>query len=162
MHLIYVVLFLLKSSMAIKFCSNKYLPSGTCPPNAVEICANSGNYCVKSDPVDFQYSVTGINGCDQFQTGGHSGEACHGMHVGDDPDGSPSCYPVNRTYCECKECTTDSDCDFTFHGLPTGCDGEATGSGDVYASGFAAGKECGIEQCADALKDTYRKFMKCS
>jgi len=93
-----------------------------------------------------------VNGCEQFQTGGHSGEACHGMHVGDDPDGSPSCYPVSRTYCECIECTVDSYCDTSFHDLPTGCVGEPAVSGDVYASGFAAGKECGISHSAHALK----------
>ena len=156
---IYIYLLFIVPTVA-KFCSNRYLPSGSCPSNAVDICANSGNYCVKSDPVELQYSVTGVNGCDQFQTGGHSGEACHGIHVGDDPDGSPSCYPVNRNYCECVECTTNSDCS-TFHGLPTGCVGEEAGSGDIYAAGFAAGKDCGIEHCADALRASYNQLGRC-
>lgn len=145
-----------------KFCANKYLPSGTCPENAAEICKNSGNYCVKSDPVELQYSVEGVNGCEKFQTGGHSGENCHGMHVGDDPNGSPSCYPVNRNYCECVECTSNANCTGTFHGLPTGCVGEAAGAGDVYAAGFAKGKECGIDHCANALKESYYQLGHCS
>lgn len=161
-RVIVFTLYFLSTVQAIKFCANKYLPSGSCPANALEICANSGNYCTKSDPVELQYSVTGVSGCEQFQSGGHSGEACHGMHVGDDPDGSPSCYPMNRNYCECVQCTTNSDCDFTFHGLPTGCTGNEAGSGDIYAAGFAAGKECGIENCADAVREAYRILGKCS
>ena len=101
----------LKLVIAIKFCSNKYLPSGSCPSNAVDICDASGNYCVKTTHnIPLQYSVTGVNGCEQFQTGGHSSEECHGMHVGDSPSDSPSCYPVNRNYCECTPCTSHSDC----------------------------------------------------
>lgn len=153
---------LVQGTVALKFCTNKYLPSGSCPSNAVDICANSGNYCVKSDPVALQYSVTGVSGCAQFQTGGHSGEACFGIHVSDDPSGSsPNCYPVNRNYCECTECTQQSDCS-SFNGLPTGCEGEPAGSGDIYSAGFAAGVECGEENCVKALRVAYADIGDCS
>ena len=153
----------LKSVIAIKFCSNKYLPSGSCPSNAVDICASSGNYCVKTTHnIPLQYSVTGVNGCELFQSGGDSGTECHGMHVGDGPGDSPSCYPTNRNYCECTPCTSHSDCINSFGGLPTGCEGNATGSGDAYSDGFTAGKECGIDNCANALKAAYQQLGQCT
>lgn len=147
--------------VAVKFCTNKYIPSGSCPANAAEICAASGNYCVKSDPVSLQYSVAGVSGCEQFQTGGHSGDACFGIHVSDNPGGSsPNCYPVNRNYCECTQCTHNSNCS-SFNGLPTGCEGEPAGSGDVYAAGFAAGKECGADIWVEALRSAYIDLGQC-
>ena len=144
---------------AIKFCTNRYIPSGSCPSNAAEICAASGNHCFKSDPVAYQYSVEGVSGCAQFQTGGHSGEECSGMHVGDAP-GEASCYPYNRNYCECTVCTHHANCS-TFHGLPTGCEGMPAGSGLMYAQGFADGKRCGVEHCADSLRDSYQRLGTC-
>lgn len=152
---------LAQAAVAIKFCTNKYIPSGTCPPNAAEICAASGNYCVKSDPVSLQYSVEGVSGCEKFQSGGYSGQACFGIHVDDNPsENSPSCYPVNRNYCECVQCTHNNNCS-SFNGLPTGCEGDPAGSGDVYAAGFTAGKECGVETCVDALRSAYANLGQC-
>lgn len=160
MLLLYLFL-LVQGAVAVKFCTNKYLPSGSCPANAVDICTNSGTYCTKSDPVTLQYSVAGVSGCEKFTEGGYGGQACFGIHVSDNPsENSPSCYPVNRNYCECVECTEDSDCG-TFNGYPTGCEGEPAGDGDIYAAGFAAGRKCGEEDCVKALRTAYASIGDC-
>jgi hypothetical protein len=154
-------LLFLPAATAVTFCANKYLPSGSCPENAAEICEQNQNYCVKTyGNVALQYSVDGVAGCDQFQTGGHSGEECFGVHVEDNPNDAPACSPVNRNYCECVECTSEADCT-TIAGLGAGCAGQPAGSGDIYAAGFVAGKNCGIDQCADALKASYQELGQC-
>jgi|TARA_B100001059_G_C17476319_1_gene399492 hypothetical protein len=157
MRLIFLPVFFLNTAIAIKFCANKYLPSGSCPSNAVDICAVGGNYCLKSG---WQYSVTGVSGCEPFQTGGLHGTKCFPIPNVETENDSPSCYPVNRNYCECKECETESDCG-TIRGVAAGCTGNATGFGDSYADGFAAGKACGIDNCANALKTAYGQLNQC-
>ena len=67
---------------------------------------------------------------------------------------------VNRNYCECTQCTHNSNCS-SFNGLPTGCEGEPAGSGDVYAAGFAAGKECGAGIWVEALRSAYVDLGQC-
>jgi hypothetical protein len=35
-------------------------------------------------------------------------------------------------------------------------------SGDAYSDGFTAGKECGIDNCANALKAAYQQLGQCT
>lgn len=152
----------LPAATAVTFCANEYLPSGSCPENAVEICQQNTYYCVKTyGNVGVQYSVDGVSGCEQFQQGGHNGEECFGTHVSDNPSNPPNCHPVNRNYCECVECTSNATCSMPFAGYPLECVGQPAGSGDIYAAGFAAGKNCGIDQCADALRTSYQSLGNC-
>ena len=145
---------------AVKFCTNGYLPSGSCPANAADICAaNSGPYCIKAG---LQYPVANVNGCEKFQAGALTG-ACHQIGNEDtEPTQFPYCNPQNRNYCECVECISSANCS-SIGGLPSVCAGNATGSGDVYASGFAAGKNsvsC-VENCAQALRLAYAELEDC-
>ena len=147
-------------TVAVKFCTNGYLPSGSCPANAVAICAaNSGAYCIKAG---LQYPVANVNGCEKFQAGSLTG-ACHQIGNEDtEPTQFPYCNPQHRNYCECTECTSDANCS-SIGGLPSVCAGNATGSGDIYASAFAAGAEsisC-VDSCAQALRKAYSELDQC-
>ena len=151
---------LAQTSVALKFCANGVLPSGSCPENAQQMCAeNSGLFCIKAG---LQYVIGDTSGCEKFLSGTLSGNCFQNGNGDVESDTSaPSCNPLVRTYCECAVCTQDSDCS-TIGGVGAGCDGAPAGSGDFYAAGFADGKECGINHCADALKATYEELGACA
>ena len=126
----------------------------------MEICQQNTHYCVKTyGNVGVQYSVDEVNGCDLFQQGEHNGEECFSAHVSDDPNDAPNCHPVNRNYCECVECTSDANCS-TIAGLGAGCAGQPAGSG-IFTRRVRRGKNCGIDQCADALRTSYQSLGNC-
>ena len=118
---------LTQTSVAVKFCANKYLPSGSCPENAQEICdAVNDGFCRK---VGLHYSVAGVPGCSGFQSGTRAGECYNIFELLNlqNPDNVifPSCNPTARTYCECTTCTQDSDCDlWSVGGESMTCNGE--------------------------------------
>lgn len=146
---------------ALKFCANDVLPSGFCPSNAADICAaNSGNYCIKAG---LQYPVAGVNGCEKFQAGVLTGNCFQFENDDVESDTSaPTCNPLYRNYCECIECVDDADCS-TIAGVGADCFGEPAGSGDVYATGFANGRDsvsC-VENCTKALQTAFAEIGAC-
>lgn len=159
MRLIFTGMLFLNSAIAMKFCANKHY---ACVDDAAAICAASGaNYCTNvMNGMTWQYSVDGVSNCHNFQSG--QGGSCHGIGNDDNPGEAANCFPLHRNYCECTECTVDADCTGTDgNGHPAICEDAVNMANTSYFKGFAAGKECGIDNCANALKATYRQLGTC-
>lgn len=161
MRQIYLLVVLINSVIAIKFCANRHY---ACVDDAVAICAASGtNYCTNSmNGVTWQYSVDGVSGCHNFQSG--QGGPCHNVGNGDNPGEAANCFPLHRNYCECKVCTTDANCSGITdgNGNPAGCEDAVNMTNSSYFKGFAAGKQCGIDNCANAIKLAYNQMNQCN
>lgn len=141
-----------KLSMALKFCANKHY---ACVDDAEAICAASGTkYCINyMHGVGWQYSVDGVSGCDNID----SGNSCQYE------PGTVACFPLHRNYCECKACTNHTDCSEIRdgNGNVAGCEDSVNMTNTSYFKGFAAGKQCGIDNCANALKAAYGQLNTC-
>lgn len=160
------VVWITKLSMALKFCANKHY---ACVDDAEAICAASGaNYCTNvMNGVTWKYSVDGVNGCHKFQSGGGNSsvedKSCHNIGNRDVPGGAANCFPLHRNYCECKACTNHTDCAGITdgNGNAAGCEDAVNMTNTSYFRGFAAGKQCGIDNCANALKAAYGQLNTC-
>lgn len=153
MRHIYLLVLLINSGIAIKFCANRHYK---CVDDAVTICAASGTkYCTNSmHGVTWQYSVDGVSGCENIE----SGDSCQYEF-----NKVADCFPLHRNYCECKVCTTDADClnIRDGNGNVAGCEDAVNMTNSSYFKGFAAGKQCGIDNCANALKAAYSQLNQC-
>lgn len=150
-----------QGAVAAKFCFNDEFTSGLCPDNAVAICeASSGKTCIKAG---LEYDVSGVNGCDKFEAGSVTGACLTIDNEDTDPTAFPYCNPHARTYCECKPCETNDDCNGVTYNHPTTCQDNAAGVQDAYAAAFAAGQNsisC-VDDCANALRKTYEDLGGC-
>lgn len=159
MRRIFISMFFWNSVIAIKFCANEHY---ACVDDAEAICAASGaNYCTNvMNGVSWQYSVDGVNGCQNFQSGERG--SCHESNV-DNPGEAANCFPLHRNYCECKVCSNHTDCAgiTNGNGQQAGCEDAVNMTNTSYFKGFAAGKQCGIDNCANALKATYGQLNTC-
>jgi len=152
-----LLIFVLLICVSAKFCGNEHY---ACVDDAKYICESSSNYCTNIiNGVEWQYSVDGVIGCNNFQNG--KGGSCHEGGV-DTPGEAATCFPVHRTYCECIECSADTDCLDVKNGRgqAAGC-ADAHVSNSSYMQGFSAGKKCGIDNCANALKASYQQINQC-
>lgn len=108
--------------------------------------------------VQWQYSVDGVSVCHHLQSG--EGGSCH--IDGTDNHGQAA---IHRNYCECTPCTDDTDCLAANikdgNGHPAGCEDAVNMTNSSYFKGFAAGKQCGIDNCANALKVAYKDLGQC-
>lgn len=161
MRFIFISVFLLNGAIALKFCANRHY---ACVDDAVAICTASGrNYCTNvMNGMTWQYSVDGVSGCHKFQS--REGGPCH-ISGTDIPDQPANCFPLHRNYCECTPCTDDTDCLAANikdgNGNPAGCEDAVNMTNTSYFKGVAAGKQCGIDNCANALKMTYNNLDNC-
>lgn len=159
MRQIYLIVLLIHSAIAIKFCANEHY---ACVDDAVAICDASGkNYCTNvMNGVTWQYSVDGVSGCQSFQSG--QGGSCHIVGT-DNVNQAANCFPLHRNYCECKVCTSHTDCAgiTNANGQAAGCEDAVNMTNSSYFKGFAAGKQCGIDNCANALKAAYGQLNQC-
>ena len=155
MRLIFISLLFLNSVIAIKFCANEHY---ACVDDAEAICAASGqHYCTNvMHGLVWQYSVDGVSGCHNFQSGRDSGEPCKSPTNTD-------CFPLHRNYCDCKVCTNGTDCTGITNakGQAAGCEDAVDMTNTSYFKGFAAGKQCGIDNCANALRAAYGQLNTC-
>ena len=155
MRLIFISMFFLNSVHAVKFCASRHY---ACVDDAEAICAASGtNYCTTvMHGATWQYSVDGVSGCHNFESGDDSGESCYSSKNED-------CFPLHRNYCDCKVCTNHTDCDGIHNakGQAAGCEDVVNMTNTSYFKGFAAGKQCGIDNCANALKAAYGQLSTC-
>jgi hypothetical protein len=145
----------LNSAIAVKFCASRHY---ACVDDAVAICSASGTkYCTNViNGMTWQYSVDGVSGCHEFQSGNDSGKSCYSVENKD-------CFPLHRNYCDCKVCTNDADCDGIKNakGQAAGCEDAVNMTNTSYFKGFAAAKQCGIDNCANALKAAYGQLNTC-
>ncbi len=155
MRLFFISMLFLNSVDAVKFCASRHY---ACVDDAEAICAASGtNYCTTvMHGATWQYSVDGVSGCHNFESGNDSGESCYSPENED-------CFPLHRNYCDCKVCTNHTDCDGIYNakGQVAGCEDAVNMTNTSYFKGFAAGKQCGIDNCANALKTAYGQLGQC-
>ncbi len=115
-HFLLFTLIATVSGTGTRFCVNQYYPVGSCPSNHASICSANSDHCIKAG---VQMIVKDVGGCEEFADGTRSGNC----------DDLTGCNPTERTYCECKECNSDTDCENAFlGGLGTTCQSASTNS----------------------------------